>query len=215
MRSVWDEIANPKWIANVGLPLIVTLAAILIAYLILKAQQKHDLEIMRAERRIAAAQAYGLVIVEVIKDIDSRDYDSDWWCHARWPGYETIRNARGTAHLHLPQNQVIDEIFNGARDMMWAWHACQLRRKELIVDGRQLNPSRVGASLYAALEKISMSMKLAAGQLILWDGVNPLPRLSLETPHIPLRSRKKPEKKKAWMGFYADLFEKGLKLPEQ
>ncbi|MER5837453.1 hypothetical protein ABT116_43560, partial [Streptomyces sp. NPDC002130] len=61
MKNFWSQIWNAEWIADTGLPLLLSLIALYVAYRFLKAQFKHDRNLWRPidRRRVPPRRALG------------------------------------------------------------------------------------------------------------------------------------------------------------
>jgi len=64
MTSLWDELATASWIANTGIPLFLTIAAILTGFWTVRRQMNHDRQLLTAQNRAQAARDLGAAIME-------------------------------------------------------------------------------------------------------------------------------------------------------
>ncbi|MDI9940361.1 hypothetical protein QM806_33855 [Rhodococcus sp. IEGM 1351] len=70
-QSLWSQIATAAWLANVGIPLLVALAAIVIAYRSFLSQLRQDRELVDQERRRNFAHRYAAEARQCAAELDT------------------------------------------------------------------------------------------------------------------------------------------------
>jgi hypothetical protein len=130
--SLWREVANAEWVADIGLPLAAALAALLFAYRSLRAQIANDRELSRAEYRAATARVLGTSLNQLARVFDTTAPNAPWWASAKWDGFSGVCRAIDEAEISLGDHEAFRHVLDIAREMSHLWQACYERRKELL-----------------------------------------------------------------------------------
>lgn len=124
MNELWKEIGTATWVANTGIPTLLTVAAIIFAYLFMRRQLRHDRELSLAARRVDAVIAAAGVLDDAVERLDSHGsrtcIDSDWWDRAEWPDHSDCQEALRRLH---------DEFYRVARKKGRSTSAARLTRQ--------------------------------------------------------------------------------------
>lgn len=185
--SFWHVLWSGEWVANVGLPLLVSVAAIVVAYLFFKAQLAHDTAQVRAdiersrlaaghERRRSAVVPFGRRLREL----------------TRSPGND-MALATDQHYLDLVWSAVVDvqdqlgevELLGQAAD----WAADYDLRREAVLRWRELLKPGVWETRdvqYAVLRWLEppLSAMTEVAQVCLrWDGAAPLASSQVTTAY--------------------------------
>jgi hypothetical protein len=101
--SLWAEMSSARWVAGVGLPLIVTIVALGVTVLLVRRQLEQDRDLQRAMRRSEAAAWLSNVLTA------EADRLSTFGNHPWWPDAAAINAAlaRVTSVCASKQRSVI------------------------------------------------------------------------------------------------------------
>lgn len=198
VKNFWSQIWNAEWLADTGLPLIVSLGALYVAYRFLKAQFKHDAgliaeqfahdrRLVAEERRRAYAQRYvddaRLALVELVEI--HRSYGRDGTDEANFRAIFTRskevfeRLLRSAGHLqvaltpsHLTRAAQTVASYHLLRIATFA-EAPELRRNAIPLSfvGRE------AIALKILTEQWTSHLQLLAAILDTWEGTDALPPL--------------------------------------
>jgi hypothetical protein len=174
-NSLWHELTNAEWVADVGLPLVVALTALLFAYRSLRAQIASDRELSRAEYRAATARVLGASLNRLVRVFESSPPRDPWWSKAQWDGFGDVCDAIDEAEISLVDNEAFEHILDVAREIDHSWKACHELKKELLA---RPDPPRIKSTDNALLDTLEVSrsrLKEAIASLMRWDGFLPIP----------------------------------------
>lgn len=174
-NSLWHELTNAEWVADIGLPLAVALAALLFAYRSLRAQLTNDRELSRAEYRAATARVLGTSLNQLLRVFNSTAPEDSWWAKAQWDGFRDVTRAIDEARISLGDNEAFDYVLDVAREISHSWKACRELRKELLA---RPDPPRIASINNALLDTLTVSQNRlteAITSLMRWDGFLPIP----------------------------------------
>jgi hypothetical protein len=77
MTSLWHELATASRVANTGIPLLLTIAALLLGFWSLRRQLRHDRQLLTAQNRAQAARSLGAALLEEARRPDF-DLEACW-----------------------------------------------------------------------------------------------------------------------------------------
>lgn len=183
LEKLWSSIITPEWMANTGLPLLVTLLGLVVGYIFLRRQLKNDHVLRTADRWQNATLTLGTTIAHVLERFELPATDS-FWANYAWPDREKLMRARADALLLLAPAE-LTELSKLIHDVESAWSAC------LISAGRRnpppdkaLHRNAVKRTLQPYLE----ALKKQSEMLRSWEGLGPVPGEELDpaVSHIPV-----------------------------
>jgi hypothetical protein len=206
------RLGEPAWAADVGLPLVVTLLGLGLAYIFLTHQIRHDVQLRRADRITPIVAELGLATLEAVQHMDDEDSDADYWLSTSWPEWSQIHDALNRAQTKMRETSAFRELLAVARDISWAWSACAQRRKHLEQTG--FVPDRVSSSyaIDATLIELRRAAVDFAEALIQWEGFGEVPVVwPQHLLHVPLPRAKYPERNGRWMAYYAAVYEEQVR----
>jgi hypothetical protein len=175
-------LVTPEWVANTGLPLLVTLLGLLAAYTFLRRQLRSDRALRRADRRQEAALKLGAEIAEALARFQS-DARDPFWQQMNWVDGRPLTQARAEALLSLDDTS-LPELTSLIHDMECAWTAC-------VVAARRQNPTPDLALHRHAVQGVTMPYREAmlsqSISMRMWDGIGTVPEsVSPSSPvHAP------------------------------
>ncbi|MBS2993350.1 hypothetical protein AC1659_29045 [Rhodococcus erythropolis] len=198
MKNFWLQVWNAEWFADTGLPLLVSLIALYVAYRFLKAQFEHDAgliaeqfahdrRLVAEERRRAYAQRYVEDARQALLELDEihRSYGRDGTDEANFRAIFTRskevfeRLLRSAGHLqialtpsHLTRAAQTIATYHLLRIAVYA-EAPELRRNSIPLSfiGRE------SLALKTLTEQWTSHLQLLAAILDTWEGTEPLPPL--------------------------------------
>lgn len=196
-----------EWLANVGIPLIIAIVAIVVANRILRAQLRNDVALMRAEREVAIIREFALTVVQETRNLQEEPSNDLWWREARWPGWDVIQQAHHHAGLLIKDPDILNDLMAQARDVLYAWIACQERRARIEKDGYTFQPFKLAYAIYATLEDRMLELQSKAEDMLRWDGVSVRPNPSWPSTHVPSHRLSNRDKIERWKSYFANQFE--------
>lgn len=168
--EIWSEIATPKWMANIGIPLIATLLGLAFGYFFLRHQIKSDLRLRHADRREQASLALGLSIAKVLEHFKLPPTDS-FWAHDAWPDRDTLIRDRDNALLVLTKTE-LSEVSKLIHDLDNGWMACLVGAHHLEeTPDKAMHKHAMIRALKPYLESFKEQSELLRG----WDGRGMVP----------------------------------------
>lgn len=213
MTSIWNEIWSARWVADVGVPLIGTLAAIAIAARGIRRQLEHDRRIWRAQGRAEVARALASVLLDAHSEFES-GYRSEFWTIEGWPGYSRLRDAIDKARVTLGHESQLRELMFGVSDLAHAWTACQHRRRELTATaGTDISDMKSAIAIKDILLPQIWALRSSAEALMRWDGISEVPKVVWPVRHIPairFGNESVNSKRDVWRKFFADAYSRYL-----
>ena len=169
-KKILSVLESPEWLANTGLPLLVTLIGLGAAYTFLRRQLKSDLNLRTADRLQQAASALGFALYTAVEHFELPASDP-FWKHNRWPDHEEVEKAVLEARLSLAGKE-LPELARLVADVDAVWMACMFGaiRAEPPPD-TAFHRHAVQVSLRPFLKPLSEY----STALRMWDGLGGIP----------------------------------------
>jgi hypothetical protein len=102
MVSFWREMASASWLAGTGVPLLVTVVAIVIGFWLVRRQLGNDHRLMVAQGRAQAARALAATIRRCTEPATFAALDDlAYWRRGRLPGGADLKAAIDEADVLL------------------------------------------------------------------------------------------------------------------
>lgn len=197
LPELWQDLVQPQWLADTGIPLLATLGGLYLAYRFLKRQLQSDRDLRAADRRSEAARRLGIAIGERAREAMCLPYESPDYLEAL--PHLDLWDELGEAALYLPgEKDFLDKVGNLVRDMVWAWQAGYHAHLKLATTP----PERWwhGEAMYLTFEPYVMALEAAGETLRAWNGQGHLPALDDSgIDHVPLPPGRLRNAYKAWM----------------
>lgn len=206
--SLWRELANAEWVADIGLPLALALTALFFAYRSLRTQIAHDRELARAEHRATVARALGASLNQLARIFDTTPPGTAWWAEEKWDGFSGVCRAIDEAEIPLGDNEAFDYMYDVAREISHSWQACYERRKQLLAQPDPPSFISVDNALVDTLLPARNRLKEVVMTLIRWDGYLPVPAPSSSGDwRVPLPVSQHRREYEAWRQRIQDDFQ--------
>jgi hypothetical protein len=187
-RSFVDQVCSAVWLANVGVPLTVTLASIGLAVVLLRTQLQHDRALQESRRRSEVATELGWALREVTEGVDRIDGDAAMTTERNWNGLPRVSRATRRAQIFgIPDDDAALRLaVDLARDMHWRWRygvgfAERVEAKH--------DKGLLGSAVVDCLHQPKVLLNMLAEKFIRWDGRRTLPILTADElgPWTPVR----------------------------
>jgi hypothetical protein len=81
---VWQIAQGPEWAADTGIPLLVTLAGLVVAHVFLTRQLNSDSLLRRGDHRPEAPSALGKALAQAALELERRPAEDKWWRQPCW-----------------------------------------------------------------------------------------------------------------------------------
>lgn len=173
--SLWRELANAEWVADIGLPLAVALVALLFAYRSLRTQIANDRELSRAEYRAATARVLGTSLNQLVRVFDTTAPKAPWWGNAKWDGFSGVSRAVDEAEISLGNHEALHHVLDIAREISHSWQASYELRKEQLAGADPPSIVSLDNALVDTLNPALNRFREAIAALMRWDGYLPVP----------------------------------------
>ena len=121
-KKFLSVLKSPEWLANTGLPLLVTLVGLVAAAIFLRTQLKSDRNLRTADRRQQAGLVLGFALSTAVERFELPASDS-FWTHNRWPDHEELEKAILEMRLALAGKE-LPELARLVEDVDKVWMAC-------------------------------------------------------------------------------------------
>ena len=132
--SLWRQLASAHWVANVGLPLVVTVAALVVtvaalafALFRLRTQLKNDRallgESIRAGQRLTAIQRFYPELVQELERFDTETRQSSFWDAFKWPSDFILRGAIMRAAIVIGDDEGAERLTGTVERISRIWSA--------------------------------------------------------------------------------------------
>jgi hypothetical protein len=195
MTSLWNEIASTPWVANTGIPLLLTIAALLFGFWSVRRQLEHDRELMTAQNRSGAARALGTVIFRATTPFNFRADSQEVWRNSDWDsvGGNRIDDARWQAEAAGLAGAPIDALAQANYGMSLTWSSVWSSRQStlstwLLGDDHNwgslgVEPEPLANLLATEMITPYISRLIQVAEVLLrWDGLGQLPEVDPWTP---------------------------------
>lgn len=194
-RQLWAELLTPEWMATTGLPLLLTLVGLVLAYIFLARQLRSDRQLRAADRQVAAASTLGRRIGEDTRAIFDLAYNDPAWLAPNSP--LDLWPAVTEAEIHLPSHvEYLEEVSALTRDISRGWSWMSLLRPE---GGAPTTPGHAHAA-YRVLEPYLLALEEMGSDLRAWDGLAPLEvNPARRVDHVPVGAGRINPERKAWL----------------
>ncbi len=177
LEALWSELSTAKWVAGTGLPLAVTLISIAIAFLLVRAQIRHDRDLIDEQRDASLAGQLGWALREVAEYSDEIDTDAATTTERSWhparPVFDATRQA-SVAGLSDP-NGAMKLAQDLGRDMFWRWRTAQ--RHVADAPSEEVRQERANYLVTVVHTPQQLLLKLSE-RIIQWNGHGALPTLT-------------------------------------
>ena len=211
--GVGCELAQPAWLAYIGIPLLVVLGAMCaVAFLVRRrlAAVRHARD---AERLAPPVSEFGRAVLEAVDRAHNATGLDPYWESPEWDGLVLVQQAHERLAMEISRPDVCREVLRGSDDVAAAWAASVQRRRELEADGEPLPGIAVARGLDAACAPLWDDVRRAGEVLAHWDGHGPIPRFDpWPHPHVQPAGRHATERHREaryqWLTYYADEFER-------
>lgn len=212
LHSLWDQLTNAEWLADVGLPLLVTLGAIAGAFVGLRVQSKNDREAWRANVSAEVGRRFGRAILDAIAEMDNAGALEDYWRQPDWSGWTTILHARNEAVVVIGQERELEDAVKLARSTLYVWRACQRGRVSAQTVSSSISAEEWSLAIDSIVNPWINAIRNYATAFMRWDGHGVVPRANIGTrTHIPLPQSTHRIEHDAWMGYYQKTYVKEAK----
>jgi hypothetical protein len=184
-RSLFAEVATAKWLADVGIPLFATLAALGLAYYGLRRQMKHDRELAAAERRSHAASAFAAAIRELTGELRDRGDSDPYWQTSDWAGSTSLFRAIGSATVVLGDEVAIAGAESCCCEIMSIWGYCADTHRKLQLNGYDpdIDMSDHVQVLREAISPAVAHLESLVPLWARWDGFGAMPARHFDRAH--------------------------------
>jgi hypothetical protein len=183
LEKLWSSIIAPEWMANTGVPLLVTLLGLFVGYMFLRRQLKSDHVLRTADRWQNASLTLGTTIAQALERFELPASDP-FWAESSWPDKGNLMRARADALLSLAPAE-LPELGKLIRDVDSVWMCCLSRARRLdSPPDKAIHRHAVRQTLRPYLE----ALKTQSVLLRKWEGLGPVPEEELDpaVPHIPV-----------------------------
>lgn len=211
--GVGCELAQPGWLAIVGIPLLVVLGALGAATVVVRRQLAAAMHASAAERLAPPVTEFGRDVLAAVDRVLNTKAIDPHWDAAEWDGHELIQQAQARLAVAISRPDACREVLRGSSDVAAAWAACAQRRQELESAGVLLPSIVVARAIDAACAPLWNDVRQAGEVLARWDGLGPIPDFDpWPHPHVQPAARKATarhrEARYSWLTYYADEFER-------
>lgn len=213
MEAIWHEMWTARWAADVGLPLLATVVAIVLAALGIRRQLGHDKELWHAQRRAEVARDLGSTLIYVQEIYLNGNFEDGVWQDRHWRYFGPINDKANLARILIGPDPALREIERGIEDLDKIWFACQSRKEALIEKGCQVNAMQTGALIFRVAHRQFRALVSIGETLMQWDGMGRIPKVEWPNRHIPtltiegVMSGEGVERLFNWTEYYEDQFE--------
>ena len=200
----WDILWSAEWAATVGLPLLVTITSVGIAYLLVRGQLRHDRHLAAAQRRADAAGRLGNALINLQREFEDKSPVDPWWDTGKWPHWASVYEAIEEARIVLDEEAAFEYAAGVSRCISHGWEACQRRRNEMETSSNPPTDNDFADALVDTLIPYTDRLYDLGKHLIRWDG-----RERVSVAHLVGFDRMPPwrsEEYEAWAGRFADDF---------
>lgn len=221
--SLWQQINRAEWVADIGLPMAVTVLALAFAAWSVRRQLRNDREIarqsIRAEQRAEAGKRLSEELREACTQLSSEPKESEYWQIPRWQDRDRVWDAlRRAAYVIEDQESLgyyrsaafrIGDIFSVAyhRSKREGW-------REKWQNGVWEKPGE-DSHIHAILDitkPFRSGLHAAAEQLLMWDGHLPMPTGSIPAPDEDSRDVVRQWRERVAEEYFANVTSPGLRL---
>lgn len=187
MRSLWHELTAASWVANTGIPLLLTLAALVFGFWSVRRQLQHDRLLMTAENLARAARTLGATVLRAAMPLGGvfRSEDPSTtlgvpvWRSLYWfdAGGEKITVALWEARAAGLVGDLIDGLEQTNHALERAWARLRDLRRQTVRDWGEDPMGTLDVPAVMAVGPHTDRLNALAGALLRWDGLGPLPSI--------------------------------------
>lgn len=211
--GVGCELAQPSWLASVGIPLLVVILGLGAATYVVRGQLAAAMHSRDAERLAPPVNEFGRAVLDAVDKALHTKANDPYWDAPGWDGHELIQQAQGRLAVTVSRPDACRQVLRGSSDVEAAWAACVQRRRELESGGVQLPSLAVAHGIDAACAPLWDDVRRAGEVLARWDGLGPIPDFDpWPRPHVQPAGREATDRHRAarysWLTYYADEFER-------
>lgn len=172
------QIWSAEWAANVGVPLLVTVASLAVAVFLVRTQLAHDRRLLREQHRAEIAVKLGWALRGVTEGIDEIDGGMALSTERKWNGLSPVSDATYRAQISgLPDKDDALRLAVGlARDMLWRWRSGVEFAETWKGDE---DKGLLGSAVVDCLHPPKVLLNQLAEKIIRWDGRGDIPTLSV------------------------------------
>jgi hypothetical protein len=190
MTSLWRELASASWLANTGIPLFLTVGAIMAGFWTMRRQMQHDRMLLIAQNRAQAARSFGAAVLrELDKFKGGLGDDSPVGRQKSFDNEAGIisgamREAGGVLGELPGWDQFSEEVSRATGMVSHVWRYAAKRRRAAGdrsgFDDADMNEV-MGLVLYPFIQHV----RRIAQSLSRWDGIGSLPAGPAWTSQMP------------------------------
>jgi len=211
--GVGCELAEPSWLASVGIPLTVVLIGMGAATFVVRRQLAAAMHSRDAERLAPPVTEFGREVLAAVDQVVNAKANDPYWEAPEWDGHELIQQAQARLAIAISRPDACREVLRGSSDVAAAWAACVQRRRELEGGGIVLPSLAVAHGIDAACAPLWEDVRHAGEVLASWDGLGPIPDFDpWPHPHVQPAGRTATDRHRdarySWLTYYADEFER-------
>lgn len=184
--AVGCRLRQASWLSDVGGPLVITLTVTLIglviAYMFLRRQLRHDVELRAADRRAQAVNRFGIEMHGIMEAFlsDGNLLSAEFRRSQTLPCWREIRDAERRVSLALGELDPLPELSKVSGRLGQAWNACAEHRLNLQLAGQPLAEDTEQLVMRFQMGRIAAGIREGAEGLIAWDGRGEFPDIDMQ-----------------------------------